>query len=95
MAVVQYEDDVHIFLVLFWLLIFRLRQILNASVLVNDSVSWYVCLSVTRLRHAKAAEWIEVLLGVETRAGPGKIILDGLPSTSAASSDYFTGDGLE
>jgi len=57
---------------------FRLHQIEEISylltVLINDSVAWYVCLSVTRLGYANTAERIEVLFGVESLENPRNIV---------------------
>jgi len=46
-----------------------------------DERRLFVCLSCgfTRLRCANTAEWIEVLLGVETFLDPRSIVLDGSP----------------
>jgi len=43
-----------------------------------------LCLPVTRLRHAKTAERIEVLFGVKIRRNPRRIVLDWNPHGDAA-----------
>jgi len=40
------------------------------TIATDDPVAWYVCQSVTRLRPAKTAKRIEVMIGVETPKGP-------------------------
>jgi len=47
-------------------------------IVTDNSVAYSVsvCRSVTRLRHAKMAEWIKVLFRVETLGGSRHIVLD-------------------
>jgi len=50
--------------------------------IVSDvPIAWCVCQSLVRLHHAKTAELIKVLFGVETTGGPRNIVLDGVPIT--------------